>query len=78
MKRNDIKQLHTKTLEELQAQQTELEQTLAKSRLEKRAGTLENTRLSLLADDLARVKTLISVRSRETTAGAAEEDTQGE
>jgi len=59
MKTKDIKALHQKTPAELQQQQAELELKLAKTRIEKKAGKLANTSsLKLLADDLARVKTI--------------------
>ena len=59
MKSNDIKALHTKTIEELKVQLDDLLLLLATSRLQKRAGKLKNTHLSLLSDDVARVKTVI-------------------
>ncbi|MCB9813055.1 MAG: 50S ribosomal protein L29 [Pseudomonadales bacterium] len=59
MKTNDIKELHNKTIAELKIQLDELLVLLAKSRLEKRAGKLKNTHIALLADDVARVKTII-------------------
>lgn len=60
MKSNDIKALHGKTIEELGKQQAELEMELAKTRFQKQAGKLKNTSLPrMLADDLARVKTIL-------------------
>lgn len=67
MKRNDITTLHSKSVAELQKQITELQQQRAKTRLELAAGKLANVRLlSQLADDLARVKTVL--RQKELTA----------
>jgi ribosomal protein L29 len=61
MKRNDIKQLQQLSVEELNKKLNELSMSLAKSRLEKKAGRLANPRLvSTLADDLARVKTFLT------------------
>ncbi|MBT4722339.1 50S ribosomal protein L29 [Candidatus Falkowbacteria bacterium] len=59
MRSNDIKALHDKTIEELKVQLDELLMLLAKSRLEKKAGKLKNTHIAMLADDVARVKTVI-------------------
>ncbi len=63
MRINDIKALHDKTIEELNLQLDELLVLLAKSRLEKKAGKLKNTHIALLADDVARVKTVIGSKS---------------
>lgn len=61
MKRNDIKALHEKSLEELNKLNQELLAKLAKMRLEKSARRLENTSsVKILADDIARVKTIIT------------------
>jgi len=65
MKTNDIKKLHNKTVEELKVQLNDLLMLLAKSRLEKKSGKLKNTHIALLADDVARNKTVI--RSKELT-----------
>ena len=59
MRTNDIKALHNKTIKELEVQLNELLMLLAKSRLQKKAGKLKNTHIALLADDVARVKTVI-------------------
>lgn len=59
MRSNDIKALHGKTIQELNLQLEELLIKLAKSRLEKTAGKLKNTHIAMLADDVARVKTVI-------------------
>lgn len=63
MKTNDIKALHDKTIEELNLQLDELSTLLAKSRLEKKAGKLKNTHIAMLADDVARVKSVIGNKS---------------
>lgn len=60
MKTKDIQALHQKTSAELQKMQTELQLKLAKARIEKKAGKLENTSLvKTLSDDIARVKTIM-------------------
>ncbi|MBD3279099.1 MAG: 50S ribosomal protein L29 [Candidatus Pacebacteria bacterium] len=60
MKSNDIKALPTKTISELQQQLTELQQQFAKAKLARKAGKEPNTKLvSNLADDIARVKTVL-------------------
>jgi len=63
MRTNDIKALHDKTIEELNLQLEVLLVLLAKSRLQKRAGKLKNTHICLLADDVARVKSVIGNKS---------------
>ncbi|EKE06218.1 MAG: hypothetical protein ACD_19C00043G0004 [uncultured bacterium] len=63
MKTNDIKALHDKTIEELNLQLEVLLVLLAKSRLQKRAGKLKNIHICLLADDVARVKSVIGNKS---------------
>ncbi|MBU0974546.1 50S ribosomal protein L29 [Patescibacteria group bacterium] len=63
MRSNDIKALHDKTIEELNVQLDELLMLLAKSRLQKKAGKLKNTHICLLADDVARVKSVIGDKS---------------
>jgi len=63
MRTNDIKALHDKTIEELNLQLEVLLVLLAKSRLQKRAGMLKNTHICLLADDVARVKSVIGNKS---------------
>ncbi len=59
MRRNDIKALHEKSITELQAQVVELIKQFAGARLEKKAGRRKNTHIALLADDIARVKTVL-------------------
>ena len=60
MKRNDIKALHDKSIGELNKQLEKMLLDLAKARLEKKAGKLANVSLvARLADDIARVKTII-------------------
>ncbi len=64
MKRNDIKALHDKTVGELNKMLAEMLDNLAKIRLEKGAGRLENTSsVKMLADDVARVKTVLTIKT---------------
>jgi ribosomal protein L29 len=64
MKTNDIKALHSKSVQELEVQLNELLIELAQKRLQKSAGKLKNTHVSLLADDVARIKTIISAKKK--------------
>ena len=64
MKKNDITALHTKTIKELEAQLGVLWIELAQARLKKAAGKLKNTHLSMLCDDVARIKTVLSMKQR--------------
>lgn len=77
MKRNDIKALHDKTVDELNKLLNELTDQLAKIRLEKSAGKLENTTsVKNLSDDVARVKTVLTIKqasSEKTVAKAVVE-----
>lgn len=66
MKQNDIRALQEKTVAELQAQVTEVSKELARARLEKKAGRRQNTHIAMIADDLARVKTVIRKKELET------------
>ena len=66
MKRNDIKALHEKTVDELNAQLLELKEKLAHTRLERGAGKASLTKVRSLADDVARVYTVL--REKELTA----------
>lgn len=66
MKQNDIRALQEKTAPELQAQVVELSKDLARARLEKKAGRRQNTHVAMIADDLARVKTVIRKKELET------------
>jgi len=59
MKRNDIKALQDKSIAELNAQLLTLETEFAQARIKKHAGKLQNTHISLMADDIARIKTVI-------------------
>lgn len=69
MKRNDITALHGKSIEELQKQLGELEQDIAKNRIEKAAGKLANTSLvNVQQRDIARIKTVL----HEKTVAAAD------
>lgn len=66
------KDLHDKTVAELQTMITELDLHVAKMRLEKNRGTLENTALySRAKDDLARCKTILTIQKQK-----AEKETQ--
>ncbi len=61
MKSNDIKALQTKTIEELKVQLDDLSLQLATARLQKKAGKLKNvSSVHTIADDVARVKTVIT------------------
>lgn len=62
MKTNDKRQLHSQSVEELNTQLQQAIRDLAKARLEKKAGKLENTRLSLLSDKVAVLKTIMRER----------------
>lgn len=64
MKQNVIKALHNKTVQELEAQLKDLLVELAQGRLKKAAGKLKNTHTALLSDDVARVKTVLSIKQR--------------
>lgn len=64
MKRNDIKALHNKTVQELKVQLKDLLVELAQARLKKAAGKLKNTHTALLSDDVARVKTVLSMKKK--------------
>jgi ribosomal protein L29 len=67
MKRNDIKALAEKSTAELEKMLVDLKLQLAKARLEKSAGKLANTSLTkTLADDVARIKTKIGEKNKET------------
>lgn len=61
MKRNDIRALHDKTIAELQQQARDLKKQQVKARLDLAANKLSDTRQpSKLADDTARVQTVLS------------------
>lgn len=66
MKQNDIRALQEKTVAELQVQADQLSKDLARGRLEKKAGRRQNTHIAMIADDLARVKTVIRKKELET------------
>mgnify|MGYP006419932369 CR=1 FL=1 len=60
MKTKDITELRAKTDKELLEVVADLQMKLAVARMEKKAGKLANTSLvSTLADDVARVKTIL-------------------
>ena len=70
MKKNDIKALHDKTIKELEIQLKTLLVELAQARLQKAAGKLKNTHTALLSDDVARVKTVLSIKQKAKKAEA--------
>jgi ribosomal protein L29 len=69
MKRNDITALHDKTAGELQKQLTELTEQLAQARLERAVGKIALSKVRLIADDVARVKTVLHAMATETKQG---------
>ena len=61
MKREEIKELHQKTIAQLLQQLEKLQKQLAKAKLELAADKLENTSLvKHLGYDIARIKTIIT------------------
>jgi ribosomal protein L29 len=70
MKRNDITQLHDKTLAELKKQLDELRQDLARVRLERAVGKSALSKVRLVADDVARVHTVIAEKEFEAAVQA--------
>jgi len=63
MKNKDIKALRELTIDELNKKLAELEMSFAKAQMEKRVGKLTDRRTgSKLADDIARVKTIITAK----------------
>ena len=68
MKRNDIKSLHDLSVAELNKKLIEMTTALVKARLEKRVGKVANPKMvSNLADDVARVKTILREKEMEAT-----------
>ncbi len=66
MKSKDKKALHQMTVADLTKKLAELELSFAKAQMEKRVGKLADLRTgSKLADDIARVKTVIKVKEME-------------
>ncbi len=64
MKRTAIADLHTKTTEQLQTELQQLLKALTQARLEKTAGRLKDTAATArLADDVARVRTILREKS---------------
>ena len=60
MTREEIKELHDKTVAELQSQLAEVRRELAKAKLEQAADKLEDINLpAKLGDDVARIKTVL-------------------
>jgi ribosomal protein L29 len=63
MKRNEIRALAEKTVEELEKQLADLQSEVTKARLAKMAGKLSNFRLiAMLRDDVAAIKTVLTQR----------------
>lgn len=63
MKKNDIKALHQKDQKELSTMLKEMSLMLAQARLQKKAGKLANvSKIAMLADDIARVKTVLKMK----------------
>ncbi len=61
MKRNDIKALSQKTVAQLDKELLELSHDLANMRLQKKVGKLSSVaKLKNLADDIARIKTVLT------------------
>lgn len=70
MKRNDITKLATQDVSELEAELTKLSGEMTKARLAKKSGKLNNLRsISVLSDDIARIKTVL--RQKELAVQAA-------
>lgn len=66
MKQKDIKALRDLSVTELQQKLVELEKAYATSQMEKKVGKLADLRLgSKLADDIARVKTVLTAKEME-------------
>lgn len=65
MKQNDIKALRDKSVAELMSMGAELEKKLADVRLQHKSGKQPKVSTTLLADDLARVKTVLSSKRSE-------------
>lgn len=60
MKRKDITELHQLDVKELEQKLVALQTEIAKAKLEKRVGRLENvSSIKMMADDIARLKTII-------------------
>lgn len=68
MKKNDITALHNMTVQELETKLSGVLVELAQARLKKAAGKLQNTHTALLSDDVARIKTVLSMKKKEATA----------
>ncbi len=69
MKRNDIAALHEKTSDELSKQLVELTNQLAQARLERVVGKTALSKVRLLADDVARIKTVLGNKQRAAEQG---------
>lgn len=69
MKRNDITALHEKTSDELNKQLVELTNQLAQARLERVVGKTALSKVRLLADDVARIKTVLGNKQRAAEQG---------
>jgi len=65
MKRNDIIALHQLTIEELTDKLAKLETELNMARLEIKAGKRKNTHSRLMADNIARIKTILGLKNKD-------------
>ena len=65
MKRNDIIALHQLSLEELTEKLVKLETELNMAKLEIKAGKRKNTHSRIMADNVARIKTIMSEKYRD-------------
>lgn len=72
MKRQEITALHSKTIAELNSLVRSLSQELARVRLAQKARKSGNTHAQLIADDIARVRTVLRIKSLQHTTVTAE------
>ncbi len=76
MKIRQIQELHQKTVDQLESLSQELSQQLAKAKLEKAVRRLENTSQPYhLRKDLARVKTVLTIKQYQAKHAAAKKAT---
>lgn len=75
MKRNDIVELHSKTVAELALQLEKVQKQLAESKLSLKVGKLENRAAArAMRDDIARIKTIM--REKQIASAIEEHLTQ--
>ena len=75
MNKKDIIELRAKTEKELTQVLADFQMTLAKARMEKKAGKVQNTSsVGTIADDIARIKTIL--RERQLTATQQKKETE--